>query len=1834
MNARLSKLLSILQASGRPGLSRQELIQSLHVLGAPHSLEGIIKVCRHFSELAQTYPELCNHPIENLARHLEILEEIAYLKDTPDEFRDSHQRIDSPTPLYGFTGDGPICDLLLILPQKRSEDKYFEPLVAWFAWQAIRYTSQFLSLAQYQRYLDSDTGTGRPIASTAGGRLAQAFRAIRRLGVAENAEDLKMYLQLDLSMNEASSRRLSTLLRVGQLESVPKKQATEWAQRLQMDEERYHAIVEVARDTIDSSLRILLTALWEPVFDTQRKGSRANRAQRIRRECDQISLRRYGLHDVYSEPVVVGGVAKGNSSQIFLPDKRGASDDCDDVPETPTTPAVELFIAEKGDFVRAGFTARGLATAIEYENAGLPFTRTRVSRTALDHAIGFCLPIESDTTEQLGARLLIFLSLVGGRSLSAAKSWRICSIPEAESDASTLQTVEASESALTIIPEQMLLIARAGQPDVKKKLEEGLLPYLSTHNEYIALTIPEQFRALIMACLDQNVIDGRKRESYLKAARKLLRDCPKHLAVTPKGLREAIRREILALSREDIGMVKAITDCSDLNSNNVIHYASYPTCEAEGTWHRAVARVLNDPQVEAEFMPSPWAADTHVGAFHRFKIEEIARTFHDLKSRFQAHLDADDHQRAFNALTLYTILWLNISTCSRGRLNPAPTSIVNERWALILDKSRADGSTDRIIPLTDCVLAQLRGYFDYAWSLAVTEPRLRVLFQNPADGTMRFQWFRADGELVQFQPKHLEANFADLIRLPGNFARKLVRAEFAGIMSGRYLDAALGHWVRGRNPMRLTSTLPSTRFAEEWTAAQEGLERRLGLTVIGHPDIVEGKAPWPLTSIIHPRSAPKSDDCVSAPQNFEQELKICDRDLFQILEQTCEAGHLEPALVQELATRYLTSQAIEVQSELGDLADALCVYLRQKFGVPIFRAIPTAVIRKDWMLDRVALHNLAHLERHFLPAFTADIQRLPPVETTDQGRLVEFGRLLTILVWRLDLHSKAGIDAFLKNYRRKPVLGTGAARYIEIGVPGQLQHEFAHRTVFLDVFSRGYLTLAKKQLVEIINAHWHERTQSRRNIWDRAINAYLQSLGLHPLGRGATGLIIAAANQNLMLNATPALAAYASSAWVTHDLNDQELRHLVGLAPRSGCRTDLLEGVLDPSESEARGRGTGALLNLPLSQDPIRALTATESSDYWAVLDQCKSVEPSNRIEAFIQQFAIGLLSGIDFYEKEKDETQPPRLKTAQPTRRTLEKFAERVQVVGYSLLAFCDHEQGNSRIDESVLDALFELSREQMPQANHVGAWYRFCNWLRSDDCQAEKFGFEVGNLGYLSDRNVSAKILGAQTMGRIIPWLRSTRSGIGNLETRRVARGLLHVVDAYGTRRSEAEMLREIDWQGDVVRLQAYDDRTLKTSWAERLLPVELGCAEIFQRAPSESRTHAGQFIGAGRDHTAGANYFDPVNKGIKLLNGDEGLKLHHFRHTRATAMALSMHAQAVNFDAISDEFPWLDGLLMPQPQIELLLGDESNGGQGLQAMSALLGHSHPTTTLGHYCHGMGLALHAHHQGANQIDLRRTFENRLALSTVQRWVTKAGRECAGADQRTQMGFINNALLTHIEEKLDDEVHYDTTALELPEDPVFDARGPEIVSEDLDASGIVFITFERIDRCLRGEGDDVDKAVLDVVRRGLKFIANIPSGQRGSTQMRHKFDYLENGQPIPIRLPARSPTLCADMLCEWLNDLWIRHPEMAHWLVRHYVFFSQKRFGDMRVSNQAEREMALSIPTSERIRIHVEKPFRDWTARVRCLDAKGEVIHGDNQAVRWVMQYTHALLFGGRKGC
>ncbi|EQD55870.1 hypothetical protein B2A_05479, partial [mine drainage metagenome] len=237
----------------------------------------------------------------------------------------------------------------------------------------------------------------------------------------------------------------------------------------------------------------------------------------------------------------------------------------------------------------------------------------------------------------------------------------------------------------------------------------------------------------------------------------------------------------------------------------------------------------------------------------------------------------------------------------------------------------------------------------------------------------------------------------------------------------------------------------------------------------------------------------------------------------------------------------------------------------------------------------------------------------------------------------------------------------------------------------------------------------------------------------------------------------------------------------------------------------------------------------------------------------------------------------------------------------------------------------------------------------------------------------------------------------------------------------------------------MQAYGDHTLKTAWADRVLPI--GFAEEGTRTWMQAvadQPHA-KLIDPDAETSADPNnFYDALSRLIKAVTRDDSMGSHHLRHTLVSRLVLTLLWRPAGLDGLCGALPWIAGLRIGDERMQALLGPEGDAGQGLRAVAALVGHSHPNTTVRHYTHVLCVALHGVLHKLDGLDMRRSFEQRLAgKATIHRWVAEI-REAddASGDETTQRHRLNRALRDRIEQRLNDAgIDRDETPLSpLPE--------------------------------------------------------------------------------------------------------------------------------------------------------------------------------------------------------
>lgn len=1824
-----SSPLEVLAAQLGPEVSRERLVDALYAVRAPRNLVGIIPAMRQFRDWRCTDRPLRECPeLPGYQEALAVLDRIADLKVTDEHLsgRVTARYENVWTPLRPLTGDSVICELLLVRAGQGVDARDFERASAWLLWQAQRFNRRWNTRAAYAQYLSSETA--RLLDHRYGHRLYGAYLALRHLAVdePEARERLALLIGCIGEFSDAQSRELTVLVRLARLagggagEGFLRHHALE---KMGMSAEALKEGIAEVKRTVPRDFARLLIAIWGAVLDRE-AGLRvtSGRGAGIR-SISRPQIRRGQRLTEVLLAADEGEVHSGTVVEFFpveeLPAERSRTvDRDDDDPEEPREqPGLSLFLADDADLLKGYYAAKGIQNAIEYDNAQLHWNKWTLSGSAVRAVVDLVTGSRDGASEPLEreARLAIGLSLLTGRALEEVARPPIGDgVPEL-----------ARDVAVAISRTQHRVHVRAGQPELRRP-PVAPPPFCRPRSTTLSLPLPQAWQPLLEAIQDPR---PRSPKAVVAQAHRLLRDLAPELRVTAKGVRSALLRTLNVQTRGDLGALGVVTAGAEANARNIIHYAAYPHAQIEGWWRDAAASLVGAlPEASAPAVPDAW-----IGAQHAFDEAALAAYFAEVKSRMRAAEARRNWPRAFNLMTLYLSYWLGLGLAHRRSLAPVPRIILAGDWALVADKHRADRSTDRLVPLTRGLRGQIEAYVALASELAIAVPALDPLVVSEQGTEVRLQYIfpKTSGrrrDVVPYQPKYQEKD-EQLTPLPANWGRKVVRS-LSGHLPGRFRDAELGHWVRGRHAWDATSTFDPGRFQAAWIALQEALEQRLGFEPLSLAERV--RAPRPRTLIPAPaagRAAAKTpvpSQETTPVLDARAFLSSADSPLLEAMEQdTATATDRAPAALA-LAREVVRAQQCEPVERQRAVAESVCQYLRTKWKVPIFVARPRPLFANKVLLDGDALQTLAYLEAHVLPAFARDLACLPPrptapdAESRDDGSPVELGRLLMLAIWRLGLTRWGLIDAWLRELKAgAPILAHGHNRTLVFRVKREGAPETMQRTVFLDDFSSAYLTIEREPIQTVLLPPLFKRpsVSHRRARAEKCLNAYLARIGAgdHTVTLAA---MTAAATQHLLVHGAPILAAYARGSLETGDLGDGELRRLAGLEPgrRSGAGVD--EGL---PATRAPALGEADLPTDVLHRVPVMQALGWHKTPYrgeW--LRQVGEYRPRTPAERLLRSLTLWLIHAT---------TTPTEHRVNAHQKRSV---VNRVRVIACALLGLSEQTPDWRAFDQDILVQLQEISREQFPDRLQHGAWFQFHRFL--SDETADHAGFAIGVLGAAPERAVSAKILSAEELRHLHARLLSATSGIGNAALRTSAQRHVELMATFGLRRAESAHLRAVDVQEDLCRVQAYGDHTLKTAWADRVLPI--GFAEEGTRAWMQVATEQRyqKLIDPDADTTADPNnFYDALSRLIKAVTRDDSMGSHHLRHTLVSRLVLTLLWRPAGLDGLREALPWLEGLKIGEARMQGLLGPEGDAGQGLRAVAALVGHSHPNTTIRHYTHVLCVALHGVLHKLDGLDMRRSFEQRLAgKATIHRWVAEI-REAddASGDATTQRHRLNRALRDRIEQRLNDAgIDRDETPLSpLPE---IELRIGEGEARD----GIHFEGVELVDRSLRDGHRLVSVEEEAAYRAGLERLSCIRSGKKGSAMPRHVLVLCHGTNWVPPALAAGSATTAAVMLCRWLEDLRTGKEEDFRWLIGKWIDQSERERGRMTLADDSEVERARRLGDSASIRIEVSQStlaLRDLGGdtkpvprmRIKCVDDQSKPITRDTVAVRWVMTYVAA---------
>ncbi|MCK7609212.1 tyrosine-type recombinase/integrase [Acinetobacter portensis] len=1669
MNRYLEQLLEWINQN--ENIEEQQLIQALFLLRAHYSLAGIVVICQRIFTL------IADDELLEFRDELNTLKIISRLQDSskyPHFFSETTDRNKHKlTPLRPYTGDSGICDLLLIQAGISRNNQSFDTVITWFLEQIFYFQKNVHTLEIYSNYLSGDGSI--KLKAQKGSRVYNAFLAIRQLGDPSHEDILERVKDL-----------------------VTQNEPEQWIRSMSAGSE------DKRLNEVFYALKLFLSQIWDN-NRLKNKKKRREFLHRIGLKHQKLILQRYGSLSIAIQPLQeIDEIHRGLISEVF-------ADDEIEEDETPLEPLFTLFLAEQSDLIRGLYASKSIFQHVEATNVGLVWTKWRLSLNSIQQVLRLCQPSPADSSLILRAKLALILSLLTGRSVTELTA--PCFSQNTDQNNIAIQ-YDHTLSAY-------VLSVLAGTPTLKTKPEDSKFHVPWTKK--LHLVLPSELNDLVNQV--KNLGIRTRQLAVEREVRRLINSVPQELEVSLKSIRDILPRLLYEHSQGDLAVVKAVTNESGRNYDNLIHYASFEQKKLEQLWSDCLRTIKIDiPQYIH-------TSSERVGSPIGIKIVEIQNEITRIKNRINQAYEQKNWQVLFDNLTLYTALWMNLATAGRGIKQPFPKWISQPGWALIQDKHHQDESTDRYVPLTPALIKQIQGLRGLMRMLGEqVEPRVDL----------------SSYALQLFDSHQIEG----LVR---NWARKLVRSDH-NQLPGRFKDAGLGHWIRGRHPWDMLSVFPVSVFKQQWLDVQENLQKQLGF------EYFEG---FDFFKIKHIPTFVLTQETKTAQVETKPRIQYSENDVKEWLKNSEYESYFplifeenpEPQVALELGHLLASHLAKNTNIDLPEAIKAYCAYIRDKTKIPLFVQLPQKANR-TWLTSENSFSTWCYIEQNLLDLIQKDLEHLPEHQNCD----VEIGRLLVVLSMYSQLCRVSHLQAMLEFIASdQHIVAMGNSRLVELTVNNDRSVTKIRRTVLLSPYVSTLILVGRQYLQPRLKEILAQPRNQQRTAWQKCFNTYLKQIGVKSTLSLAQWL--KALQQNVMLNSTPLIAGYISGQVLTEDLSINELLRL--------SEYEKLTTNLDSTEPESEIEIDDEQLHLSDILAMIQQLKGESRSSIW--LKQLANNETNHYSVNLLTCFVRWLILRCDAEELSLQNRNMIHLHLA---------------IVSAGILGFSEDLTKDSQIDEDVFQKWMELTQEHFPHRKHLAAWNRFRDFLIQLNDNRIKLHKRTAH-------QASAKVFSKNEVQQIVQILQSVESGVNDAALRLEIQRHFRLSAAMGVRRSETLHLRPLDIDEDMLRIRPYGEHQLKTLGSERVVPMNL-LSQTIQNGLDDIYKNKKYSILMSDENSEHRPFFDQISKILKKVTGDVDLSLHHLRHTFASTYALKCLQTVVDFKALTLELPWLQTWMPSNEQFNTLVGNEGQVGQGIKAISRVLGHLHESTTLKHYVHILFLATYAYSMQQQQPNLHTAFFKRVMSRS------NLFRHFQAIHQ--QDGNLKYELRDTIEKYVLKKRQSQRWVIYAQK--IENSTGKVIKHE-------LFQKFEDVERYLiSGRGQP--RVDIESWKRALITMANIPSGKRGSNIGRHPLSTQGKLARLPELLSAVDFNSAQEIL-ERFDYLEQNQSETYNWLIKKWLYESNVTKVLMHFT--AEDEPMLSILTEHQFFPIVMKHNKYDYFRIMSQQAS-------LSAVRWVLAW------------
>lgn len=259
------------------------------------------------------------------------------------------------------------------------------------------------------------------------------------------------------------------------------------------------------------------------------------------------------------------------------------------------------------------------------------------------------------------------------------------------------------------------------------------------------------------------------------------------------------------------------------------------------------------------------------------------------------------------------------------------------------------------------------------------------------------------------------------------------------------------------------------------------------------------------------------------------------------------------------------------------------------------------------------------------------------------------------------------------------------------------------------------------------------------------------------------------------------------------------------------------------------------------------------------------------------------------------------------------------------------------------------------------------------------------------------------------------------------------------------------------------------------------------------------------------------------------------------------------------------------------------------------------------------------------------RSFEQRIAPSTVKRWAQGIRKTTESIDNTAEKARAQNRLLRARVEK-----RFKNEGINIDSRPLFDSNVGDARQEEIGLAVFTFDFLEKVDRSIREDKVFANCRHIEASKRGMIALSAVPSGGRWKNRPRHVLSKTQQDNWLPEPIEAGSATAAASKLCDWLSELWHENQVLFAWLIEKWIYASERDRGRMRMDDETDFNQAVLLARSGAIRVEINnidlasrkiafKKLKNPQMRLRCLDESGNRLVRDTGAVRWVMSHIAA---------